>query len=170
MNFIDILIIAVLIAFLVKGFMKGLVREVSSLLGLITGAWAAFKYYPFTATVIRPYIHLPFNVAAVLSFVLIFLLIGLLFFFLGHLFTVVFKIALLGGVNRVGGVVFGFLQGSLILCILLALAVSRPVPEMVRVKIQGSPTAGLFIPCGKEIVAGWESEARPRPGADSPAR
>ena len=69
MILLDILIWAFLLGFVVKGFMKGLVREVCSLLGLVTGGWAAFKYYSYLAEAIRPFIHLPQHVALVLSFV-----------------------------------------------------------------------------------------------------
>ena len=107
MNFVAILIWLTLAGFIVKGFMKGLVRQVCSLLGLLIGGWAALKYYPFVAEASRHLIHLPPRVATSLSFLFIFLVVGLLFFFLGHLLTVIFKIMLLGGVNRVGGVVLG---------------------------------------------------------------
>ena len=76
------------------------------------GGWAACKYYPYLAEALRSFIRLPHHVAQSLSFVLIFLLIGLLFFFIGHLLTVIFKIILLGGVNRAGGVILGLLEGQ----------------------------------------------------------
>jgi len=167
MNFIDILIILALLLFAVKGFLKGLVREVCSLLGLIMGSWAAFKYYPFLGSALRPYIHLPQTVATIVSFVLIFLVVGLLFFLLGHLLTAMFKIAMLGGVNRMGGVVFGLLQGGLVLCILLYLGTTKPMPEKLKVKLGQSRGAPPLIACGREIVAGWESVAVPGGGAAS---
>lgn len=167
MNFIDILIILALLLFAVKGFLKGLVREVCSLLGLIMGSWAAFKYYPFLGSALRPYIHLPQTVATIVSFVLIFLVVGLLFFLLGHLLTAMFKIAMLGGVNRMGGVVFGLLQGGLVLCILLYLGTTKPMPGKLKVKLGQSRGALPLIACGREIVAGWESVAVPGGGAAS---
>src|SRR6266498_4550785 len=102
MNLLNILIWAILIIFMIKGFMKGLISEVCSLLGLVMGSWAAFNYYPFLSAVIRPYIHLPHYVSSVISFIVIFLALGFLFFFLGRLLTVIFKVILLGGLNRAG--------------------------------------------------------------------
>src|SRR5512136_61079 len=129
MNFVDILIWAVLLFFLVKGFLKGLVKEACSLLGLLAGGWAAFKYHNYLAEAVRPFIHLPPSIALVLSFIFIFLVMGLLFYLLGHLLTVVCKIMLLGGVNRVGGVLFGFLEGGFLLCMVLYLGSAKPAPE-----------------------------------------
>ncbi|MBI1921234.1 MAG: CvpA family protein [Geobacter sp.] len=165
MNFIDILTILVLLLFAVKGFLKGLVREVCSLLGLVMGSWAAFKYYPFLGSALRPYIHLPQAVATIVSFVLIFLAVGILFLLLGHLLTAVFKIAMLGGINRIGGVAFGLLQGGLVLCILLYLGTTKPMPEKLKVKLGQSKGAAPLIACGREIVTGWESEVQLSGGA-----
>lgn len=160
MNLVDILIWAVLLIFVAKGFLRGLVREICSLLGLIVGGWGAFKYSPSLAEALRPFIHLPQHVAVALSFVLIFLLLGLIFFLVGHLLTVVFKIMLLGGINRVGGVVFGLLEGAFILCMALYLGTSKPMPEKFKGYLFRSPTARPFITTGREIIAGWDSGAK----------
>lgn len=160
MNLLNILIWAILIIFMIKGFMKGLISEVCSLLGLVMGIWAAFTYYPFLSAVIRQYIHLPHYVSSVISFIVIFLALGFLFFFLGRLLTVIFKVILLGGLNRVGGVIFGFLQGALLLCLLLFLGTTRPVPGKLKAELEGSKTARPFIYCGREIISGWDGEMK----------
>lgn len=159
MSLVDILIWAVLLVFVVKGFMKGLVREVCSLLGLVAGGWAAFRYYHYLAEAIRPLIHLPQHVALVLSFILIFLILGLLFYLFGHLLTVIFKVMLLGGVNRVGGIVFGFLEGALILCMVLYAGTTKPVPVKLQGYLLRSKAAQPFIQSGREIIAGWDGGA-----------
>ena len=160
MNFVDILIWGVLLFYLVKGFMKGLVKEACSLVGLLAGGWAAFKYHQYVAEALRPLIHLPHGLALALSFFLIFLVIGLLFYLLGHLLTVVCKIMLLGGINRVGGVIFGLLEGAFLLCMVLYFCSAKPVPEKVRGWLSHSRTANAFIATGREIVAGWEETAK----------
>jgi membrane protein required for colicin V production len=160
MNFVDILIWAVLLSFVVKGFWKGFVKEACSLLGLLVGGWAAFKYEHYLAEAIRPFIHLPHSIALVLSFICIFLFLGLLFYLFGYLLTVVCKIMLLGGINRIGGVIFGFLEGALLLCMVLYLGNAKPVPEKVKGWLSRSRTAQAFIVAGREIVSGWEASAK----------
>jgi membrane protein required for colicin V production len=157
MNLVNILIWVVLILFAVKGFLKGLMKEVCSLLGLLVGGWAAFKYDHTLAEAIRPLINLPHGIAVFLSFTLIFLLLGILFYLFGYLLTVVFKIMLLGWLNRLGGVFFGLMAGALLLCIILYFGTSRPVPEKVKNWIQGASAARPFITAGRDIVSGWES-------------
>ena len=160
MNFVDILIWAVLLLFVIKGFLKGFVKEVCSLLGLLLGGWAAFKYDHFLAETIRPLIHLPHGIAVFLSFTLIFLLLGLLFYLLGYLLTVVCKIALMGWLNRIGGVLFGLLEGALLLCMVLYFGTTRPVPDKVEGWLSHSRTARSFISAGGEIISGWENITR----------
>jgi membrane protein required for colicin V production len=159
MNLVDILIWVVLILFAVKGFLKGLMKEVCSLLGLLVGGWAAFKYDHTLAEAIRPLIHLPHGISVFLSFILIFLLLGILFYLFGYLLTVVLKIMLLGWLNRFGGVFFGLLEGALLLCIILYFGTSRPVPEKLRNWFHSSSVARPFITAGRDIVFGWEERS-----------
>jgi len=160
MILLDILIWAVLLFFVAKGFSKGLVREACSLLGLVFGGWAAFRYYSSLSQGIRVLINLPPQVAQPLAFLLIFLLLGILFYFLGHLLTVIFKIMLLGGINRIGGVVFGFLEGGFIVCMVLYLGTMKPMPDKVKTAIARSKTAQAFSATGNSIAAGWEAPVR----------
>lgn len=157
MNLVDILIGVVLLIFAVKGFMKGFVREVCSLLGLVVGGWAAFVLCRPMAEVLRSHIHLPQFVAPIVSFALIFLTLGLVFFFLGHLLTTLFKIILLGGVNRAGGIALGVLQAALILSVVLSLGHMKPVPEKVRRHIEKSAAARPFLVCGNGVLSWWKT-------------
>ncbi len=155
MNLVDILIWLILAGFVAKGFSKGLVRQICSLAGFLVGGWAAIKYHLYLAEASRTIIQLPHYLATILSFIFIFVITGLLFFLLGHLLTIMFKIILLGGVNRVGGVALGFLEGAFIVCIALYMATSKPVPEKFKEYVHRSKTAEPFLEAGKDIVAGW---------------
>lgn len=155
MNLVDILIWLVLAGFVAKGFSKGLVRQICSLAGFLVGGWAAIKYHLYLAEASRHIIQLPHYLATILSFIFIFVIIGLLFFFLGHLLTIMLRIVLLGGVNRIGGVALGFLEGAFIICIALFMLTSKPVPAKFKEYIHRSKTAEPFLETGKDIVAGW---------------
>jgi membrane protein required for colicin V production len=160
MSLVDIFIWGILLAFAVKGFLKGLVREVCSLLGLVAGGWGAFKYSASLAGFSKPFIHLPSHVASALSFVFIFLTISLLFFLVGNLLTVVSKLMLLGGINKVGGVVFGLMEGAFILCMALYFCSGKMAPDKLRNYLFSSPTGRTFSQTGREIVLGWENSPK----------
>jgi len=179
MNLVDILIWVVLLGFAVKGFMKGLVREVCSLLGLFVGGWAAFALYRPLAEVLRSHIHLPHNAVSVLSFALIFLTCGLIFFLLGHLLTTLLRIVLLGGVNRIGGILVGALQASLILSVLLSIGAAKPMPAGMRTQIEKSGSARPFVAWGDQMRSWWKhggeagrepASAAARPGPERSGR
>jgi membrane protein required for colicin V production len=155
MNLVDILIWLILAGFVYLGFTRGLVRQICSLSGFLLGGWAAIRYHLYLADASRHLIHLPHYLATILSFLFIFLLTGLLFFLLGHVLTVMLKVVMLGGLNRIGGVIFGFLEGAFIVAMVLFISTSRPVPEKFKGYIHHSATAGPFLEAGKEIVAGW---------------
>ena len=57
MNVLDIIIIATMIFFVVKGVLRGFIREVASLSGIILGIWLANEYHPYMTTYLKP--HLP---------------------------------------------------------------------------------------------------------------
>jgi len=155
MNLVDILIWLVLTGFVVKGFSKGLVRQICSLAGFLVGGWAAIKYHLYLAEASRHIIQLPHYLATILSFIFLFLIVGLLFFLLGHFLTVMFRIVMLGGVNRLGGVALGFLEGAFIVCISLYMLTSKPVPDKFKDYVHRAKTAGPFLETGRDIVAGW---------------
>jgi len=157
MTLLDVIIWLVLIAFVVKGFSKGLISEVCSLLSLVAGGWAAFKYYPYLAGAFSPFIRLPHHVAIALAFLLIFLVMGLLFYLLGYLLTVMLKVMLLGGINRAGGMLFGLLEGAFILCMVLFFAAAPPMPAKLKNYVLSSSTSRSFVTAGREIVAGWDT-------------
>ena len=161
MSLVDIIIWGILLAFAAKGFLKGLVREVCFLLGLVAGGWGAFKYSASLAGFSKPFIHLPSHVASALSFVFIFLTISLIFFLVGNLLTVVSKLMLLGGINKVGGVVFGLMEGAFLLCMALYFCSGKMAPEKLRHYLFSSPTARTFSQTGREIVLGWEHSPKP---------
>jgi len=155
MGLIDILIWLALLFFVVKGYLKGLLREVCSLLSLVVGGWAAFHYYPYLAAAIRQLIHLPPRVTAVLAFVAVFAVLGLLFYLLGHLLTHLSKVMLLAGSTGWRGA--ARLPGGGLHPLHTPLPRhTRPVPDRLKSHLSGSRTARPFIETGREIVSGWK--------------
>ncbi len=172
MNFIDILIWVVLLVCAVKGFMKGLVKEVCSLLGLVVGGWTAVIWCRPVAEVLQPHIPFYHTVTLLISFGFVFLALVLVFFLLGYLLTALLKIVFMSSLNRIGGVLLGVLQGGLILCILLSLGTAGPVPAKVRSYVEKSASARPFLFCGREILSWWHagSSAGKRKDTDVSAR
>ncbi len=117
MNPFDILIILILGYCLVRGLFRGLVKEVSSIIGVLGGFYAGFTYYPKLVNLLSELIH---NSAYlnILSFMIIFCTVLVLVNVLGIIIKYLLNISFLGWVDRIGGVVFGVVKGGLIVSIL----------------------------------------------------
>ena len=117
MNPFDILIIVVLGYSLVRGLFRGLVKEVSSVIGVLGGFYAAYTYYKVLAGLLTGLIH-DTAYLNILSFLIIFCGVLIIVGVLGVIIKYLLNIAFLGWVDRFGGVVFGVLKGILIVSIL----------------------------------------------------
>lgn len=103
---IDIVFILVLIAAIVKGLRRGLIVAVFSFVAFIAGIAAALKL----STVVADYLKDSVNVSArwlpVLSFILVFIVVALLVRLGANLIEKTVELALLGWVNKLGGILF----------------------------------------------------------------
>jgi membrane protein required for colicin V production len=163
MNLFDIIILTVLFLFALKGLVRGLVNEASSLTGLVLGGWLAYRFYPTLAVPIRTALHVPAHVSAFLAFMLLLLLTGIVAHIAGNILTAALKLVMLGSLNRLGGILIGTAEGALLLCLLFSTATSSFMPETVRQKVRASKSANMFAVTGDRILFIWRSESGPRP-------
>ena len=117
MNPFDIIIIVILGYSVVRGLFRGLVKEVSSIIGVLGGFYAAYTYYLLVAKMLAGVIS---NTAYlnILSFLIVFCAVLITVNVLGIIIKYLLNIAFLGWVDRICGVVFGFIKGVLIVSVL----------------------------------------------------
>lgn len=118
MNLLDTLIIVILLFCLIRGLFRGLVLELSSIIGVIAGSYGAITYYPVMAQILSKWISDTAyrNIISVtLLFVFIFVVISLL----GKLIKMMLQIAFMGWFDRLFGAGFGALKGCLIASVLV---------------------------------------------------
>jgi membrane protein required for colicin V production len=113
----DFLVIAILSYGLIRGIFRGLVREISSIIGVLGGFYAAYTYYSHVAASIAPWISDPVH-RNIISYLLIFSVVVLIVGILAVVVKYLLNIAYLGWVDRVCGALFGFLKGGLVCCVL----------------------------------------------------
>ena len=113
MNPFDIVIIVILGYSLVRGLFRGMVKEVSSIIGVFGGFYAAYTYYGHLGKLLSRLIQ---DVAYlnILSFMIIFCGVLIIVSVLGVIIKYLLNIAFLGWVDRIGGVIFGITEGVLI--------------------------------------------------------
>ena len=117
MNPLDIIIIVILGYSLVRGIFRGLVKEVSSIIGVLGGFYAAFTYYPMLAKLLSGLIR-ETAYLNILSFMIIFCSVMIAIGVLGIIIKYLLNIAFLGWVDRIGGVCFSLVKGILIASVL----------------------------------------------------
>ncbi len=117
MNPFDILIIIILVYCVVRGLFRGLVKEVSSIFGVLGGFYAAYSYYPLVANLLTRLVT-DEAYRNILAFLIIFCCVLILINVLGIIIKYLLNVAFLGWVDRVFGLLFGMTKGILIVSVL----------------------------------------------------
>jgi len=119
----DAILLLILAGFVFYGLFFGLVRAIGSLVGLLVGLWAASQYYLLFFNWAQSLFFGHDNLGKIVSFIIIFILvnrlIGFLFILLDKFLRLLSIIPFLKTINRLAGAVFGFLEGGLVLSLLL---------------------------------------------------
>jgi membrane protein required for colicin V production len=118
MNIFDIIAAIILIYCPVRGIFRGLVREISSIIGTIYGFYCAYTYYPDLAQLLSGWIY-GASYINVLSFLFIFCVVFVIISILGVIVKYILNIASLGWIDRFCGAGLGIFKGGLIVSVIL---------------------------------------------------
>lgn len=139
MNLFDIGCIIILGFCLIRGIFRGLIKEISSIVGVMGGLYGAYTYYPPVATVLSRWISNTVYLNIVSFFAIfcgVLIVVNILGIIIRYLLNVVFS----GWVDRLGGAGFGFVKGTLVVCILfIALTTFLPKGDPLIKKSVLSP-------------------------------
>jgi membrane protein required for colicin V production len=140
MNYIDIIIIALIALAMVRGFMNGFIKEVASLAALILGIWGAIKFSSFTAEKLYDYFEMSGKYVGIVAFLVTMCIIAALIQLMGMVIDKFVKAAALGLVNRLLGIGFGLLKSILILSVIFMVmnAIDARRPFLPKEKIEKS--------------------------------
>lgn len=129
LNGFDWLLIAILLISMGVAFRRGIVRTIFGLVGFFGGLFIASLYYIELAELI---IHLKLvqtaPTARILAYLLIALLSVILMEFAGILVQRLLRVTVLGWLDRILGVVFGFVRGC-VLCIAVLMVTTNFAPQ-----------------------------------------
>lgn len=123
MEWVDWIILAVLVGSVIGGMAQGLFRSVCSLLGLILGVALADWNYARVAVVFKPIVRID-AVADAIGFLIIAVVVMFAANVAGTVLKKMFHWMGLGCIDIMGGAIVGFLQGALFVtvCILVTVA------------------------------------------------
>jgi len=119
MNYIDIVLVLLLVFSAIGGFRKGLIVELASLAALILGIWGAIQFSDITSEFLVENFNLETNYLNIISFIVTFIVIVILVHIVGNVVQKLVETVMLGFVNKLAGLIFGIIKAALILSIIL---------------------------------------------------
>lgn len=119
MSFFDIVLLIIIGGFALFGLWFGLVHTLGSLIGTVLGVYLAARFYAPVAAWLMHITGWNGNFAKVLVFILAFIiidrLVGLAFYFVDKFFSIFTHLPFLHSIDRLLGLVFGVLEGAIVL-------------------------------------------------------
>ena len=158
MSTIDIVIGALLVFGLVRGFMKGLFVEVASIIALIAGVYGAIHFSHYVATKLDESVDWDQNYINVIAFAATFFVIIVIVSLAGKAFTKLADFASLGILNKLLGGVFGALKFGLIASVVLIIfshansTIEFIQPEKLENSVLYKPVKGLATMIFPDII------------------
>ena len=150
MNWLDAVILIILVGFTVAAFRAGLIREVVTLVAVVLGVLIAGHYYDDLADDVLLFIKNA-KAARVIAFLSLFGSIALLGQLAAFLMKQAVSMLLLGWVDHLAGGAFGLLKGLVLVELFLMLFATYPYLGLDKA-IDGSAVAPLFLDHGAALL------------------
>lgn len=173
MNYLDIVITAVLFVFGLKGFRKGLIIEVVTLLAFGIGIYGAMHFSDFTAAHLQQVMEIDPIHLNTTAFVLTFIILVVLVSIVGRMLTDVVKAIHLNILNQIGGTVFGVAKGVLLFSLMMMVMSNFGLLDFLKPEVKkGSlmyPYVEKTVPYvyrGFDLIKDYAEEVFPSQGAD----
>jgi uncharacterized membrane protein required for colicin V production len=145
-HIITISILLVILFFLIDGARKGLVRQIFEVVGLLAAFVGAYYVGHLFAGDLAGSVRLPHRPALIVSTVLVFIVIMILFHLMGLLFQKIVSVTVLGPVDRIGGAVFGGFKGVLFVSLICLIMFSVVPAGNLTDAIRANPIAAKIHP------------------------
>ena len=121
MNVLDILLIIPLLVMAYRGFTRGLIIGLATLVALVLGIWAGIRFTDVASVFVGQVIHVNEKLLPVITFTIIFFLILLIVHLFGRMLEKLVNLVALGWLNKLLGGIFGIAKAALLLSVLLYL-------------------------------------------------
>ncbi|MEJ7736226.1 MAG: CvpA family protein [Chitinophagaceae bacterium] len=143
---IDVVFAIIMLMAVIKGYQKGFIVAVFSVIALFAGLVAAIKFSTFAADWLKNSVNVSAKWLPVVSFVLVFLLAVLLVRLGAKIIEKTAEFAMLGWINRLAGIVLYALLYTLVFSVILFYA--EKIGLLGEATIIDSKTAHIIRPLG----------------------
>lgn len=151
-NWVDILVIILMIRMSYVAFTGGLSHEIFPLIGSVISITFTLHYYTRIGNLISgKLINIPLDLSNFLGFLILVIIIGLILKILKALLDLIIKVEWHPLLERFGGLVIGIFRASIITSLILILLALAPLPYLQRSIREKSLTGMYFLKIGPEI-------------------
>ena len=119
LNYIDYVILAILLLFAIRGYLKGFIVGLATVAALILGIWAALHFSNFLDATLAEHLHPSRKWLPILSFSLTFLLVVLGVMLTAKITEKFVDMVGMGFFNHLGGALLGIAKGAILAGVLL---------------------------------------------------
>jgi len=139
--------------------MIGIVRQVSSIVGVLAGFFAGIRYYPLLTGILKRWIENP-GYRDIIAFMIIFCGVFIVVVLLAWVIHYLMKVSKIGWLDRILGVVFGAVKALLVAAIfLITLTTFLPTDTPI---VQQSRLAQYLMPVSEKITLVVTHEVKSR--------
>jgi membrane protein required for colicin V production len=162
-NWVDVTLIFTLALFGLRGYFRGLFREVLSLAGLAGGLVVAGRNYQLIAAYGEAYWNISPLFLKGASYVALFFVVYFLFSLIGWLLHRSEKLLFLQTLNRIGGIAVGIGKGTVLAALILFFAATASwLPHGARENISGALLATPLSQVAEELIRAGKATIYPK--------
>ena len=158
MSYIDIGIVVTIALFSLYGLWKGIIRIIFSIIAMIVSVAAAYLYSSTIAEWLAKYIPWSHgareNVAFLLILVVVNRIVGLTFWIINKTVGFLWRLPFIGSLNHLLGLVFGLLEGVVVVGIVLAFLITNVRGGWFATQLSSSQITPLVAPLGAALLPG----------------
>ena len=145
MNWVDAVLIVLLVVFIWAGTYRGLIMEIVDILTVVGGFIIATHLYFYGAVFLKMiFRNIPMQTASTISFLAFFVIFGILIMLAGAALELANKIPIAGIVNKFFGGIFATLKGFLLLWATVVLVNLAPLNDVIRDAMNSSPSVKIL--------------------------
>jgi len=150
---IDLVFAALMVIAVIKGYRKGLIIAVFSIIAFVIGLAAALKLSAAVAEYLKDSVSISSKWLPFIAFAVVFITVVILVRLGARLIEKAFQLVLLGWLNRIGGIVVYVVLYIIILSIFLFYAEKLHLVQPSA--IQSSQTYSFIQPWGPKVIDGF---------------
>ncbi|NLS44176.1 MAG: CvpA family protein [Firmicutes bacterium] len=155
MDWLSLVILIFIGVMVITGLRKGFVRQILGLVGLVASIMLALKYYDVAGEFIIVYFAVPEGLAPILGFTAICICVAAAVSVLGWVWGKLVKYSPVSILDSLGGALFGFAKGALVVMIVLLVVYALPF-EGARQTVDDSSVARGLIDLSPMILKNLE--------------